>query len=90
MLPLSGRRSFMISSRVVVFPHPDSPTSPSVSPSRMSRSTSATARTEPTVRFRTVPLRSGKVLPTPDSSSTLARCSRGTAASGAGAGAPTG
>ena len=41
----------MISSSVVVFPQPDSPTRPRVSPSRTSRSTSETAYTHPTRRF---------------------------------------
>jgi hypothetical protein len=39
--------SFMIDSAVTVFPHPDSPTMPSVSPLSMWRSTPSTARTTP-------------------------------------------
>ena len=44
---------------VVVFPHPDSPTSPRVSPSRMSKLTPSTARTVPTWRRKTTPFMSG-------------------------------
>ena len=46
---------------VVVLPQPDSPTSPSVSPSRMSKLMPSTARTVPTRRRRTAPLISGIV-----------------------------
>src|SRR5690606_41445987 len=38
------------------FPQPDSPTSPSVSPRRMSKETSETARTAATSRFKIPPL----------------------------------
>ncbi len=70
----------MISSSVVVLPQPDSPTRPSVSPSRMSRSTPDTACTEPTRRLSSAPLSSGKVLVRPSTSSTARRAARGTAA----------
>ncbi len=44
---------------VVVLPQPDSPTRPSVSPSRMSKLTPSTACTVPTRRRSTAPFVSG-------------------------------
>ena len=54
-----------ICSSVVVLPQPDSPTRPSVSPSRMSRSTPSTACTVPTRRLNTAPFISGNCLTRP-------------------------
>ena len=50
-----------ISSSVVVFPQPDSPTKAKLRPSRSVRSTPSTANTEPTRRRNTEPFMSGKV-----------------------------
>jgi hypothetical protein len=50
----SMRRS--MSRPTVVFPHPDSPTRPSVSPPWISKLTPSTARTRPTVRMSSPPL----------------------------------
>ena len=44
---------------VVLLPQPDSPTRPSVSPLRISKLTSSTARTSPLLRWKT-PVRIGK------------------------------
>ena len=49
MSPLVGSTSLMIVRPSVVFPQPDSPTTPSVSPRMTVRSTPSTARTWPTV-----------------------------------------
>ena len=54
--------------RMVVFPQPDSPTSPRVSPARTSKSTPSTARTWPTTRCN-APARTGNVLARPRTSS---------------------
>src|SRR5450759_2326801 len=56
--PEVGSISRRIERPSVDFPHPDSPTSPSVSPCRIVRSTPSTARTWPTVRAST-PERTG-------------------------------
>jgi hypothetical protein len=45
--PAVGSSSRTTSRLVVVFPHPDSPTSPSVSPADTENDTSSTARTAP-------------------------------------------
>ena len=52
---------------IVVLPHPDSPTSPNVSPCRISRLTPATALTESAFRCSTplVTVRSGPVISEP-------------------------
>ena len=50
MVPLSASSSRSRTRPRVDLPQPDSPTSPSTSPARMSRSTPSTARTEPLVR----------------------------------------
>ncbi len=47
---------------VVVFPHPDSPTRPSVSPGAMEKDTPDTAWTSPTLRRKSPPPRTGKCL----------------------------
>ena len=67
----------MISMMVVVLPQPDSPTSPSVSPRLMSSETPSTARTLPTVRRNTAPLRIGNARCRSASVSTTSRWSRG-------------
>jgi hypothetical protein len=61
ILPAVGSSSFMMVRPSVVFPHPDSPTTPSVSPGRIARLTPSTARTWPTVRLR-MPALIGKCL----------------------------
>ena len=48
--------------RVVVLPHPDSPTIARVSPSRMSKEMPSTAWTVPTRRLNTAPFMSGNSL----------------------------
>ena len=60
--PPVGRSSDRISLAVVVFPHPLSPTRPSVSPRRRTKSTPSTAFTVPKRRLRIVPRASGKCL----------------------------
>src|SRR5689334_519522 len=50
--PLVGRSSCRMQRPVVVFPHPDSPTSPSVSPRVSAKLTPATARTRPRVLLK--------------------------------------
>src|SRR5829696_4853842 len=52
----------MMSLAIVDFPHPDSPTSPKVSPARSSKSTPSTAWTWPTVLRNRIPVVSGKCL----------------------------
>ena len=59
--PLVGSTARSMHLEVVVFPHPLSPTSPSVSPSLMSKLTSSTARMAPTSR-RSRPCLIGKYL----------------------------
>src|SRR6185312_7950591 len=49
MRPVSLSRSRMIDSAVTLLPQPDSPTSPTVSPSAMSKLTPLTARTSPSL-----------------------------------------
>ena len=67
----------MISSRVVVLPHPDSPTIEKHSPSRISKVTPLTAFTVPTRFLISEPFMSGKCFFTLRTSSTGARSSRG-------------
>ncbi len=64
---------------VVVLPQPDSPTSPSVSPVRMSSDTPSTAWTVPMRRLNTAPFVSGNDFTSPSTRSTSGRSSRGTA-----------
>ena len=64
ILPAVGSSSLMIVRPSVVFPQPDSPTMPSVSPCRTLRSTPSTARTCPTVCLKT-PALIGKCLTRP-------------------------
>src|SRR5512143_337508 len=45
---------------MVVFPHPDSPTRPKVSPGRIDKLTSSTAFTHPATFVKTFPLTTGK------------------------------
>ena len=59
--PEVGSRRRSISLPVVVFPQPDSPTRPTVSPRRMSKLTPSTAWTFATAR-RSTPLRMGNHL----------------------------
>src|SRR5437867_6926756 len=47
---------------VVDFPHPDSPTRPSVSPFSTKKSIPSTARTAPTWRWKMIPCVSGKCI----------------------------
>ena len=54
---------------VVVLPQPDSPTSPSVSPALMSKETSSTALTWPSVRENRMPLVKAKCLRSPSTRS---------------------
>ena len=75
--PLVGSTSLMIVRPSVVFPQPDSPTTPSVSPRVTVRSTPSTARTWPTVCLRT-PALIGKCLTRPS----IRRISFGSAAVG--------
>ena len=62
IVPAVGISRPTISRPIVVFPHPDSPTSPNVSPGRIERLTSATALTDPTRRRSIAPLVTGKSL----------------------------
>ena len=66
--PPVGSISRRMSRPTVVLPQPDSPTSPSVSPARTSKSTPSTARTWPTTRC-SAPARTGKVFASPRTSS---------------------
>ena len=59
IVPLCGGSSSRISMSVVVLPQPDSPTRPSVSPSRMSKLMPSTACTVPTRRLNTAPFMTG-------------------------------
>src|ERR1700680_5067903 len=52
----------------VVLPQPDSPTSPSVSPLRISKLTSSTALTSATLRWKRMPEVTGKYILTPRTS----------------------
>jgi hypothetical protein len=61
MLPLVASISLSTRRAVVVLPHPDSPTSPSVSPCLIVKETSSTACTSATLRWR-IPLVIGKRL----------------------------
>ena len=76
-LPAIGRTRFRISMIVVVLPQPDSPTSPSVSPSRMSKLMPSTACTVPTRRRSSAPFVSGYSFTRSRTSSTVERCARG-------------
>src|SRR4026207_1855647 len=58
--PDVGSISFMIMRPVVVLPHPDSPTSPTVSPRRMAKPTPSTARTRAGGPLAQSPRRTGK------------------------------
>src|SRR5712691_1171874 len=60
--PAVGASSFMIIRPVVVFPQPDSPTSPTVSPLPMSKLMSSTARTAAAGPRARKPRRTGKCL----------------------------
>ena len=60
--PDVGRCSAVTSQPIVVLPHPDSPTSPNVSPRWTSNETPETALTVPTLRWRTAPAVTGKSL----------------------------
>src|SRR2546428_9941117 len=60
--PLVGSISRRITRPSVVFPQPDSPTSPSVSPRRIVRDTPSTAFTAPTWRWMMNPFVMGKCL----------------------------
>src|SRR3977135_3209634 len=64
MCPAVGSTSLMSVRESVVLPQPDSPTSPSVSPAWIVRSTPSTAWICPTVRLR-MPARIGKYLTSP-------------------------
>jgi hypothetical protein len=64
---------------VVVLPQPDSPTRPSVSPARISKDTSSTALTCPSVRASSTPLVTAKNLLRPSTRSSCARAHAGTA-----------
>ena len=57
--PAVGRSRAHISRPTVVLPHPDSPTSPKVSPLRITNPTPDTALTVPTERRNTPPPRTG-------------------------------
>jgi len=61
ILPAVGSVSLISVRERVVLPQPDSPTSPSVSPALIDRSTPSTAWMWPTVRLR-IPARIGKYL----------------------------
>src|SRR5215217_172608 len=62
MRPSVGSSRFRIMREVVVLPQPDSPTSPKVSPALMSKETSSTALTCPSVRENRIPLVKAKCL----------------------------
>ena len=66
----SGAPGDRTSRAVVVLPHPLSPTRPSVSPRRRTKSTPSTAFTVPNVRPRIMPRDSGKCLVSPRASRT--------------------
>ena len=55
-----GSSNRVITRPVVDFPHPDSPTSPSVSPGRIEKDTPSTALTAPTCRWNRMPCLIGK------------------------------
>ena len=59
-MPPVGSSSFMMQRAIVDLPHPDSPTTPSVSPSRSAKETPSTAFTDATSFWKTMPRVIGK------------------------------
>src|SRR2546423_6040366 len=58
--PPVGSSSFMMQRAIVDLPQPDSPTTPSVSPSRIANDTPSTAFTDATSFWKTIPRVTGK------------------------------
>ena len=80
MLPAVGSSSRSRQRPMVVFPHPDSPTSPRVSPRWISKLTSSTALTSATTRLMRRPSRTGKYFRSPRTETSVSEEAPGAAA----------